>query len=162
MDEFVSIPDYQDYFINRKGDVLSKRQTKEGRIMKQRINDGYYTVAISINKKNTVFKIHRLLAKMFIPNPNNYYCVDHINRNRQDNRLENLRWCSHTENNKNRSIGKNNTSGYKQIFWIKDKERWSVRIARNNKTLCRLTFKKLEDAVEHRNKFLTELGEEII
>ena len=163
MDEFVSIPNCEGYFINRKGEVLSKRKTKEGRIMKQFLKGGgYYTVAFTINKKNTHFMIHRILAKTFIPNPNNYLCVDHINRNRLDNRLENLRWCSRMENNQNTSIGKNNNSGYKQISWHKKQQRWYVRIERNKKFVVRKCFKKLEDAVEFRNKFLTELGEEII
>jgi hypothetical protein len=163
MDEFVSIPDFQDYFINRQGVVLSKRRYKDGIILKQTLsNRGYYIVTFSINKKRTNFPIHRGLAKTFIPNPNNYDCVDHINRNRQDNRLENLRWCSYTENNKNRSISKTNNSGYKQISWYKKQQRWCVRIHRNGKYLSRKCFKKLEDAVEFRNKILTELGEEII
>jgi hypothetical protein len=63
---------------------------------------------------------------------------------------------------KNKSISKINTSGYKQICWITKKERWCVQIRRNKKQLCGNTFKKLEDAIEFRNKFLTELGEEII
>ena len=163
MDEFVSIPDYQDYFINRLGVVLSKRRKKDGIILKQTLgNRGYYIVTFSINNKRTNFTIHRILAKMFIPNPNNYDCVDHINRDKQDNRLENLRWCSYTENNKNRSISKTNNSGYKQISWYKHYNKWCVRIHRNKKYVCRKCFKKLEDAVEFRNKILTELGEEII
>ena len=161
MDEFVSIPDYQDYFINRQGFVLSKRRKKD-RILKPRINKGYYYVSFSINNKTKNFMIHRLLAKMFIPNPNNYLCVDHINRNRQDNRLENLRWCTKTENNQNMSIRKTNKSGYKHISWYTTQQRWVVKIGRNKKLLCAHTFIKLEDAVEFRNKFLTELGEEII
>ena len=162
MDEFVSIPDYQDYFINRKGEILSKRQKKD-RIMKHTLGTtGYYTIMFSINKQHKRFKIHRLLAKMFIPNPNNYDCVDHINRDKLDNRLENLRWCTIMENNQNQTIRKTNKSGYKHICWWMKKQRWVVEIRRNNKRLCGHSFKKIEDAVEFRNKFLTELGEEII
>ena len=163
MDEFVSIPDCQDYFINRKGEVLSKRVSKDGRIKKQFLNNGgYYTAGFEINKKHKTLPIHRLVAKTFIPNPNNHEFVDHINRDKLDNRLENLRWCSREINCQNKSISKIDTSGYKQICWITKKERWCVQIRRNKKQLCGNTFKKLEDAIEFRNKFLTELGEEII
>lgn len=163
MDEFVSIPDWPDYFINKLGVVLSKRVSKEGIIKKQFLhNNGYYTVGFEINKKHKTLLTHRLLAKTFIPNPNNHEFVDHINRNRIDNRLENLRWCSRMENNQNTSISIRNKSGYKQISWYKIQQRWCVRIVRNKKQLCGRKFIKLEDAVSFRNKVLTELGEEII
>ena len=163
MDNFVSIPDCQDYFINKHGVVLSKHKYKEGIIMKPTLNsNGYYTIMFSINKQKKRFRIHRILAKMFIPNPNNYEFVDHINRNRIDNRLENLRWCSRMENNQNQSISIRNKSGYKHISWYTKKQRWYVQIKRNKKFVGRKCFIKLEDAIEHRNKILTELGEEII
>ena len=45
-------------------------------------------------------KIHRLVAKTFIPNPNNYPVVNHINGNKLDNRIDNLEWCTISHNNK--------------------------------------------------------------
>ena len=45
--------------------------------------------------------IHRAVAELFVPNPDNKPCVDHINGNPLDNRAINLRWCTISENNKN-------------------------------------------------------------
>ena len=47
------------------------------------------------------FFIHRAVAELFIPNPENKPCVDHINTDRSDNRVENLRWVTYKENNSN-------------------------------------------------------------
>jgi hypothetical protein len=60
-------------------------------------NYGYPTVRLS-----KAHNKHRLIALQFIPNPDDLKEVDHINRIRTDNRIENLRWVSHSENNKNK------------------------------------------------------------
>ena len=57
--------------------------------------------------------VHRAVAELFIPNPENKPCVDHINGNRYDNKKENLRWCTYTENNNN-SITKERQSESKK------------------------------------------------
>lgn len=53
------------------------------------------------NGKSKQYSLHRILAKAFIPNPDNKPEVDHINTNRTDCRLENLRWVTHAENMRN-------------------------------------------------------------
>ena len=63
--------------------------------------DGYLLVTLSKNNKANHFQIHRLVAKAFIPNIKNKPQVDHINRVRDDNRVENLRWVFPYENGNN-------------------------------------------------------------
>ena len=60
---------------------------------------GYRVVMV----KHKKYSVHRLMAEAFIPNEEGLRCVDHINRNRSDNRLENLRWASHKMNRENSS-----------------------------------------------------------
>lgn len=56
--------------------------------------NGYYRLSIRINKTRKTIKVHRLVAKAFIPNPNNYPQVNHIDGNKKNNNLNNLEWCN--------------------------------------------------------------------
>ena len=70
-------------------------------ILKGWICGGYPCIQLTKNNEKKTFKIHRLVAETFIPNPNNLPEVDHINTVRDDNRVENLRWVTHKENMNN-------------------------------------------------------------
>ena len=79
------------------------RRKGSDRLVKERVNrDGY--IHLKLNQKT--FKKHRVIAIQFIDNPNNYDVVDHINRNRSDNRIDNLHWVSRTDNNRNKTSNK--------------------------------------------------------
>jgi hypothetical protein len=74
------------------------RKKVDGKIIREHLSHGYPTV--KINGKDQ--RKHRLIALQFIPNPNNLPEVDHINHNRVDNRIENLRWVTSSENKFNK------------------------------------------------------------
>lgn len=89
-----TIKDKPNYEINRKGQVRNK---KTGRILKHAIRkDGYCQVMLG--RKTAPLYIHRLVTEAFIPNKNNMPQVDHINGDKSDNRVENLRWSNATLN----------------------------------------------------------------
>lgn len=70
---------------------------RKEKILKLRTDkDGY----LLVNLKNITFKVHRLVANAFIPNPNNYTEVNHKNGNKQENFSNNLEWCTRSANNK--------------------------------------------------------------
>lgn len=84
------------YTIDRKGNVYS---FYKNRVLKPApTNWGYLTVQLFKNKKGKTFKIHRLVAEAFIPNPENKKCVNHIDGNKLNNAVENLEWATYSEN----------------------------------------------------------------
>ena len=76
--------------------VKSKERIKKLRLDK----DGYLLCDLNKNKKRTTNKIHRLVAKAFITNPENKSEVNHKNGVKNDNSFENLEWCTRSENEK--------------------------------------------------------------
>lgn len=59
---------------------------------------GYKRVKLLLNGKPKIMLVHRLVALAFIPNPNNYRCVNHKDENKQNNNVNNLEWCTHKYN----------------------------------------------------------------
>lgn len=76
-----------------------RKQFVKGRILKQqRDKDGYMYVNIRVNGKFIGLRVHRIVATCFIPNPNNYPQVNHIDNNRANNNSSNLEWCTNQYN----------------------------------------------------------------
>lgn len=77
---------------------LYRDKFHKGRILKQFLQNGYPKVSFSINGSTCQRFVHRLVAEAFIPNPDNKPQIDHIDTNRSNNCVDNLRWVTQEEN----------------------------------------------------------------
>lgn len=93
---FKSIPQFPGYNCFDNGDIYSLKTEK---ILSKCVNrKGYFYHCISVNGKRHIIFPHRLVAELFIPNPENKPFVNHIDGNKQNNNVSNLEWCTAKEN----------------------------------------------------------------
>lgn len=129
---FEDLKDFEGlYQINREGKIWTSYYNK---IMSPTDDNGYLRICLTKDGKRKFYRIHRLLAIQYIPNPDNLPEIDHIDRNKLNNDLSNLRWCDRTTNmnNQERSIANmteeqkkeriDNLREYKRV-WIEKKHR---------------------------------------
>jgi len=116
---------------------------------------GYYCVRLQQNKKQYNIRLHRLVYQSNNPNEDiTLFQIDHIDHNRTNNNIENLRVATRSENKCNTQIQQNNTSGYKNI--TKRGNSFQITIAKDKKRYIK-TFTNLSDAILHRDMKLIEL-----
>jgi len=92
---WTEVDNFENYEVSNLGKV---KNSKTGRILKSCISAGYVIVGLSCNSKIKTIPIHRLVAKAFIPNPENKPHVNHIDKNTLNNNVTNLEWNTPLEN----------------------------------------------------------------
>lgn len=150
----MEIVGYENYLIYPDGKVYSK---KSKRYLKHTDDgNGYYRISLSKDGIVKKHRIHRLVGLHYIPNPDNKRFLDHINRDRKDNRIENLRWVTDCENQHNRGVQNNNKStGIKNIYYNKREDRYSYRKIIRGK-IHKKSFKTLEEAIAYKEDYERE------
>lgn len=126
-EEYRAIENYDKYEVSNVGNVRNK---KTGRVLKPGTNEkGYHTVSLSDeNKTLKTLRIHRLVAETFLENLQNKPVIDHIDSNKLNNNVTNLRYATLSENGMNKQINSNNTSGVKGVRYENKKWRATIEI----------------------------------
>lgn len=92
MEIFKVIQEFPEYKISNLGNI--KNNKDQVLTIRRKSNSGYFQVRLYANGKYHYRYIHRLLALAFIPNPNNYRTINHIDGNKENNSINNLEWAS--------------------------------------------------------------------
>ena len=153
------IVDYPNYLIHSDGRIQNKKRKT---LLRGCVNtSGYVVITLRNDKQQKSRLLHRLLALHFITNPDSLCVVDHINRDKTDNRLQNLRWVTSSTNNINKAP-KANSTGYRHIGNSTRRSAsgtipcWRITIRRNKKMIVNRYLNKetysLEDTVCIRNQ----------
>ena len=116
------ISGYDNYEISSHGRV---RNNKTRQIMKSQIeSNGYVRITFRHDGAKKTHRVHILVADAFLQKQNEDTDVDHLDHNRSNNLVNNLRWVTHSQNMRNKSRQRNNTSGtngvylHKNGYWV--------------------------------------------
>jgi len=152
----MEIQGYPNYLIYPDGRVYNKKTKKF--LKGKNHNMGYKSISLYYDNKNyDQFLIHRLVALHHIPNIENKPQVDHINRNRSDNRVENLRWVTNIENNINKEVKCRNSSGHRNINIDCRRNHFNFSKRYNGKGYHKTGFKTLKDALCYKYIFTLKI-----
>jgi len=165
MEIWKPIPNYEKYEVSNLGSVRSLLDCRGNTLSTSRIlkdaknNRGYHSLTLCKDGIPKQFLVHRLVGITFIENPDNKKTIDHIDKDKSNNKVSNLRWATNDEQLENKEYPKfivNSVIGMTGEKYIhKTKNGFRVYNKRNNPVLE--YFKTLEEAVEYRNEYLKTL-----
>jgi hypothetical protein len=148
-EHWASIDGYRNYEVSWWGRV---RNIDTGRILKPGAGGGgYLFVRLSKNGIVQNHRIHKLVAREWVPNPGQKRCVDHIDGSRTNNNWENLRYATSSENGMNAKHRTDGSSVYKGVNYQTQAKKWKAQIGFNRQRIYLGIFPSEREAAEAYN-----------
>jgi hypothetical protein len=152
-EEWKQIVDYPNYSVSNYGNI---RNDKTGLILKAGLdNNGYKRVGLYNNGKPKTFEIHKLVGEAFIEKSEENIIIDHIDRDKLNNNVSNLRFVTYQINSRNRTKNKNCSSIYKGVYWKKQDKIWEAKIKIDRKDIYLGRYKTEIEAGASYNNYIT-------
>ncbi len=144
------------FLSEREWKLVNARQAGKVAGAERKRNDGigYFYVKIAGNH----YSVHSVVMAYHGSSADGRMQIDHINGNKQDNRIENLRFVTPSQNCMNSKKRSHNTSGHHGIQWRKARNKWVVRLVVGGKTHVCGHFDDISEAIIARDKALLRLG----
>ena len=143
------------FYYDLEGFLVWKNGKRKGRRAGNIRPRGYRYIRLRNDHDRCFYFEHRLIFKMFNGfDPN---VVDHLDRNPSNNKFNNLRSVSHTQNIVNSKLRVTNKSGYRNVYWDKSIRRWVVKIDRERKVVHHSIHKDKAEAIQVAKDKLKEL-----
>lgn len=134
----------KEYFEYKEGELYCKKKYCRKVFVGKKIGNKNKYGYIQTSFKNKRYYLHRMIFLYHhghLPN-----CIDHIDCNKENNKIENLRPSTLQQNNLNMPLSMRNTSGVKGVSWNKDNKNWRITMKINGKSTYLGSYKELDDA----------------
>jgi hypothetical protein len=140
------------YEVSDAGEV---RNIGTGRVRKPHTANGYHQVALCNNGIKTTLLVHRLVGLYHLENPENKPQIDHIDRNRTNNNVSNLRWATRSENCQNKDYYYYTKTDGNHYITITINQTFQVQFHKSGSNVYK-NFKTLEEAIAFRDQYITD------
>lgn len=149
LEQYCRLKDYPNYAVSNYGKVLNIKTQRFLKLSQNR--DGYLQVSLY----KGACRVHALVANAFLPHSDPNHVIDHIDRNRTNNMVTNLRWVTPTENRFNRSKTERQCSSH-YVGVVKKGKRWVAQIVVDSKSTHIGCYETELEACQAYNKTILE------